>query len=276
MFQEIPVNEPRIFAFKAVGRLTHDDYQEFLPKLEKILEQEAPLSMLLELENFHGWELRAALDDYHFGMEHQKDFRRIAIVGEGHLAKWMTLLARPFVAAEVRFFEPDQVSEAWDWLREADDTDEGPSITDWRHILVPVDFSLAAEQAVRRAVRIADRLEAKITLLHVVEDLILYDEFYDPIVPSDLALDESLLDAASERMSQLVERLEVPSPHVEVLLGSPKTTILQYIEAQEIDLVVMGAHGRRGLRRLLGSTTNGIVNSARCEVLSVPLYDQAS
>ncbi len=273
MFQEIPVNEPKVFAFKAAGRLTHDDYQEFLPKLEEIIKREGRISVLLELENFHGWELRAALDDYHFGMAHQKDFERIAIVGEKRWEQWMTLLSKPFVDAKIRFFPPEQIGEAWDWVRNKD-AEEGktnPALPDWTHVLVPIDFSPHSEQAVRRAMRITAQNGARLTLLHAVEDLILYDEFYDPIIPNDLEIDATLLNAAGERMSRLVAELNVPKPHVEVLLGSPKATILNYAEAQQVDLIVMGSHGRRGLRRLLGSTTNGVLNAARCEVLSVPL-----
>lgn len=270
MFQEIPVNEPQVFAFKAVGRLTHDDYQTFLPRLEKILQQDGRISILLELENFHGWELQAAMDDYRFGMDHQDSFERIAIIGDKRWEEWLALLARPFVKADIRFFVPEQIGEAWDWLREPYLDGEETMLREWRHILIPVDFSPCSELAVRRAMQITEH-HVQLTLLHVVEDLILYDEFYDPIVPTDLAFDESLLNAAGRRMSQLIETLKVPSPHVEVLLGSPKTTILQYVEAQHIDLVVMGSHGRRGFSRLIGSTTNSVINAARCEVLSVPL-----
>lgn len=276
MFQEIPVNEPKVFAFKAVGRLTHDDYQSFLPKLEDLLEKEGRISVLLELENFHGWDMEAAMDDYRFGMKHQDSFERIAIVGDKRWEKWIAVLSKPFVDADVRFFAADEMDQAWDWVREPYQTPSQGALPEWRHILVAVDFSPHSELAVKRAMQIAERHGARLTLLHAVEDLILYDEFYDPIVPSDLEFDETLLNAAAKRMSDLVGRLGVPSPNVEVLLGSPKPTILHYVEAQQVDLVVMGSHGRRGIRRLLGSTTNGILNSARCEVLSVPLNQAGS
>lgn len=163
----------------------------------------------------------------------------------------------------------------WDWLREPYQKKTELSLPEWKHILVPTDFSPHAGKAVKRAMQIAERHKARLTLLHAVEDLILYDEFYDPIVPSDLEFDETLLNAAGARMTRLAKELNIPSPHIEVLLGSPKATILHYIEAQQVDLVVMGSHGRHGLGRLLGSTINGVLNAARCEGLSVPLNDSA-
>ena len=56
-----------------------------------------------------------------------------------------------------------------------------------------------------------------------------------------------------------------------VLAGSPRSVILSYAEAQQVDLIVAGRHGRGGIQQLLGSTANALVHRARCEVLTVPL-----
>ncbi len=50
--------------------------------------------------------------------------------------------------------------------------------------------------------------------------------------------------------------------------GGP-STILSYAAAQQVDLIVTGSHGRSGVSRLLGSTTNGILHGANCDVLAV-------
>lgn len=279
MFKPIPVNVKGVAAFKAVGKLTHDDYQKFLPTLEKLIEQEGQLSLLLELENFHGWELEAVRDDYQFARHHLDAFRRIAIVGDRGWEKWLTLLARPFIDTEVRFFTPDQLSEAWDWVREPFERKEAEREQEtskfpesWKHILAPVDFSEHSERAVLRAAALAKEHGASLTLLHVVEDFVLYDDFYDPLVPPTLEYEDTLMETAGERLAKWIEELKLePAPRVEVLLGSAAGTILSFAEAQDVDLIVMGAHGRKGLARLLGSTTNAVLNRARCEVLSVPL-----
>ncbi len=280
MFKPVPVNVKGVAAFKAVGRLTHEDYRRFLPTLEKILEEEGRISLLLELENFRGWELEAARDDYEFAREHLEQFRRIAIVGDRRWERWLVALARPFTGVEVRFFTPDQLSEAWDWVRaddEAASRDESakePSAPPrpWRRILAPVDFSAHAERAVHRAAALAAAGGGELILLHVVEEFVLYDDFYDPVMPMTLEYEEALLDAAAERLARWSRELGLDAPRIEVLPGSAAGTILSYAEAQEVDLIVMGSHGRRGLARLLGSTTRAIVNRARCEVLSVPLF----
>ena len=272
MFKPIPVDVPGVVAFKAVGKLTHDDYQQFLPTLEKIIEEEGEISLLLELESFHGWDLEAAMDDYKFAREYLDKIRRIAIVGDKRWERWLVLMAKPFVDVEVRYFTHDQLEEAWDWVRQVQNehTDGNPP-KPWRRILVPVDFSSHAERAVRRAAQLAQANDAQLTLLHVVEDTVLYDDFYDPIIPIDLEYETNLVEKATERLTRWVEELEIGSPEIQVVLGTPTHTILSTAEARNADLIVMGTHGRKGIARLLGSTTRAVITRARCEVLSVPL-----
>ena len=72
-------------------------------------------------------------------------------------------------------------------------------------------------------------------------------------------------------MNSIKEKYKIQDVHSEILWGTPKTTILSYAEAQQVDLILMGSHGRRGLAKLIGSTTNGVINNARCDVLSVSM-----
>lgn len=273
MFKPIPVNVKGVVAFKAVGKLTHEDYQKFLPTLESVLEEEGSVSLLLELENFHGWDVEAARDDYEFARTHLESFRRIAIVGDKGWERWLAAMTRPFVDTEVRFFTHDQLAEAWDWVREPfiEEEKEKTFPRPWRHILAPVDFSAHAERSVKRAAALARENNARLTLLHVVENIVLYDDFYDPVMPLTIEYEDSMVEAAAQRLSDWTRELEIGSPQLEVLLGSASSTILSYAEAQDVDLIVMGSHGRKGLGRLLGSTTHSVLNRARCEILSVPL-----
>ncbi len=273
MFKPIPVNLKGVVAFKAVGKLTHDDYQKLLPTLEKIIAEEGRVSLLLELENFHGWNMEAARDDYQFASHHRHSFERIAIVGDRRWEKWLTRLASPFIDGQVRYFTHDQLPQAWDWVREPSSqaARQTETVQPWRNILVPVDFSSHSERAVQRAAMLARESNATLTLLHVVEDFLLYDDFYNPVMPVQIGYEETLMDAASERLTQWAKEMKLDSAQIEVLPGSASNSILTYAEAQEVDLIVMGSHGRKGIAKLLGSTTNSVLNHARCEVLSVPL-----
>lgn len=118
MFEVIPVNDERVFAFRATGKLTHADYQAFLPQLEALIERHGRISVLLELDGFHGWEWQAMQDDFQFGIGHRDAFERIALVGDSTWQHAMALLAKPFVDGEVRYFERSESAAAWDWLQQ--------------------------------------------------------------------------------------------------------------------------------------------------------------
>jgi len=74
-----------------------------------------------------------------------------------------------------------------------------------------------------------------------------------------------------EQLDQMLEQVSYPENLIttEVISGHPVNTIIDFASENNVDLIVMGSHGRRGLARLLGSSTNGVVNHAPCDVLTV-------
>lgn len=269
MIRQIPVQEENIVAFRLSGRLSHADYQTFLPRLEKLINDNGPLSVLLELVDFQGWDLAAAWDDFRFGMAHPDGFERIAIVGHGALQRWMTMMAKPFTSAGARFFEQDQLGEAWDWLRQPRREaalDEAEPLR-YRRILVGVDFSAHSARAVRRALDLAKRYGGQVSLVHAVDYQFYYDQAYDPVIPAEL--DQDLVEAAEERMRRMIAEIGAGDLTGSVQLGSPKGVILARAEGLHADLIVIGTHGHRGVARLLGSTASAVSHSARCDVLTV-------
>ena len=56
-------------------------------------------------------------------------------------------------------------------------------------------------------------------------------------------------------------------------MGSPKTEIVRVANEHKVDLIIVGSHGRHGLALLLGSTANGVLHHATCDVLAVRLRD---
>ena len=269
MIQQIPVQEDNIVAFLLSGKLSHADYQAFLPRLEELMKVHGRISVLLELTDLHGWDLDAALDDFRFGMQHQDDFERIAIVGQGALQHWMALIAKPFTRADVQFFNQEQLGEAWDWLREPLQQaalDQAPPAP-YQHILVGVDFSAHSVRAVRRALDLAHRHGGHVNLVHAVEHIAYYEQDYAPVTAPDIDLE--LMESAKGRMQQLIGELDAGDLPGNVLFGSPRSVILSQAEALHSDLIVVGTHGHRGIARLLGSTANAISHNARCDVLTV-------
>jgi hypothetical protein len=116
MFQKLSESSEKILGFKVSGKLTDEDYKAFVPQIEKIIQEFGRISLLLELDDFQSWDLEAAWDDFKFGMKHIKDFNRVAIVGDKKWEEWMAKLAKPFMRAEVKYFDGSQLQDAWEWL----------------------------------------------------------------------------------------------------------------------------------------------------------------
>lgn len=143
-------------------------------------------------------------------------------------------------------------------------------------ILVPVDFSPHSEKALRYAATIAGRFGAGIELLHIVEDPYRTGawspDVYTPIVPEIL---DNLIADAGRRLDRLKIVAEAGGTQVQttVLIGLPAQTIIS--KSSEVDLIVMGTHGRTGLSHvMLGSVAERVVRKAACPVLTV--HDVAS
>ncbi len=278
MIQELPVDEKNIFAFRVSGRLTDDDYQQFLPRLDELIKAHGRISLLIELDDFRGWELKAAWDDLKYGLEHEDDFERIAIVGDKRWYGWFVKLAGAMSSTDIRYFNRDDLQAAWTWLREGDvepatETLPEPVVEPYRHILVAIDFSRFSQAALKRAVELGRHYDAKLSLIHALEPIVFATGDTDGvIVPYDYVEQEHLLfEAAKKRLDKLAGSLDYPNASHEVIWGAPKSAILSYAEAQSVDLIVAGSHGHRGLARLMGSTTSALVHSARCDVTVVKI-----
>ncbi len=141
----------------------------------------------------------------------------------------------------------------------------------YSHMLVAIDFSEATDLVVRRAIELARMLDARITLLHVVDYLPPLG-FADDFSPSPAVLiDEDDLIANGRRsLDETVVRLKLPADLSRVvLIGSPKQEIIRAASDHGADLIIIGSHGVHGLGRLLGTTASGVLNDAVCDVLAV-------
>ncbi len=106
----------RILNVTLSGKLTRQDYQQFLPEVERQIGQHGKLRMLVDMHDFHGWTVGALWEDIKFDMRHYKDIERIAFVGETKWQKGMAAFCKPFTNATLRYFDHNQAAEARAWL----------------------------------------------------------------------------------------------------------------------------------------------------------------
>ena len=143
----------------------------------------------------------------------------------------------------------------------------------YKHILLAVDFYEYSEGVVNRAKDLANKFQAKLSMIHVVDSLPITDAGYGADMPFNMDLTEELMTGARKRLDKLAEKLAVTEDRLWLEMGSPKTEIIRVAEENKVDLIVIGSHGRHGLALLLGSTANGVLHHATCDVLAVRLHD---
>jgi nucleotide-binding universal stress UspA family protein len=142
-----------------------------------------------------------------------------------------------------------------------------PSTTPKR-MLVPVDFSDCSLDACEYGALIAQRSNASVKLLHVLEPVSYGLDFTFP----HLAQRESSKAAITKRLSDLASELTSVGLASDFLIsgGLPTDSILDAAQAQSVDVIVMGTHGRRGLSHaLFGSVAESVLRRSSCPVLTV-------
>jgi nucleotide-binding universal stress UspA family protein len=136
-----------------------------------------------------------------------------------------------------------------------------------KKVLVPHDFSDTSEAAVRYAIALAHNFGAQLYLLHVSDKA-----RFDMATEFPLGLDGTLEDAVRERLVKILsprEQLEF-KPTFEFRSGVPAAEIIRYAKDEQIDLIVMGTHGRGFMAHMvLGSVAEKVVRTAPCPVLTV-------
>ncbi len=138
----------------------------------------------------------------------------------------------------------------------------------YRKILVAIDLSEEAKQILETAVGLRQVHNAELLVAHIVAPAsIAYGGVY--MMELNKSQDE-LNTAAKERLATYANEYKVEASQQIVSVGHPHAEIHRLAEEYDIDLVVIGSHGRRGIQRfILGSTANGVLQGATCDVLAV-------
>ena len=152
-----------------------------------------------------------------------------------------------------------------EWTSEGKDTTMAA-----QHFLVPIDFSEYANQALEYAIGLASKLSARVTLLHVIQPLPLGG--VDMSVTPPYTYLQDLEAELTSSMQAYLERVTAAGLEGEIVVlhGVPFQEILETAKTQQVDLIVMGTHGRTGFQHLLlGSVAEKVVRLAPCPVLIV-------
>ncbi|MGV2871496.1 STAS/SEC14 domain-containing protein [Colwellia sp. E150_009] len=105
-------------SLKAIGKLTHEDYEIITPMIDSALAQvkDPKVNVLMDATELEGWELRAAWDDFKLGLKHNNEFRKIAIYGNKNWQKVSAKLGSWFMSGEIQYF--DNLHDALNWIKQ--------------------------------------------------------------------------------------------------------------------------------------------------------------
>jgi len=139
-------------------------------------------------------------------------------------------------------------------------------------VLVPTDFSDASESALRYGKAMAEAFGASLHVVHVMEDLLAHAWAAEVYVASMPQLRDEIEKESRQRLAALLGDDERRAYRAEtaLLAGNPFLEIIRYAKAHDIDLIVMGTHGRGPIAHmLLGSVAEKVVRKSPCPVLTV-------
>ena len=142
----------------------------------------------------------------------------------------------------------------------------------FNRILVPTDFSPPSDAALEYARAVATRFGASLHLLHVVDDPYRAAYATEVYVPEVEGLrDDLIADAINKLKGRLQSSdVQVLGATTDAIIGTPAWSIVEYATVHEMDLIIMGTHGRGGMSHLLmGSVAERVVRTAPCPVLTV-------
>jgi nucleotide-binding universal stress UspA family protein len=149
-----------------------------------------------------------------------------------------------------------------------------------KKILIAIDYAPSAQKVAEKGYEIGKALNAKITLLHVIEDTNYYASVYDPIMGfggfndaiklnADVSL--SIEKYAKQFLTKTTMHLEDNEIHTSVLHGDITDNILGKVQKEHFDMIVLGTKSKGGIEEFfLGSTAHKIIKHSTVPIYIIP------
>ncbi len=120
MFEILPESTDVNIGIKVSGVLTSEDYDVLLPKLDEAIGAHGKINLLILIGDFDGLDdLDAVKADYKLGTHQYHQVEKAALVGDKKWQGWIIKILGPFTRhTKERFFEVDQIEDAWTWIKE--------------------------------------------------------------------------------------------------------------------------------------------------------------
>lgn len=143
----------------------------------------------------------------------------------------------------------------------------------YSNVLVGLDLTPDSLIVLKKAHAIANQNNANLLVTHVIEPLAFA---YGGDAPINLAEAQNMMEEqASIRLTSLVQETGVHVQEEVITIGDTASELRQLAEEKDVDLILVGSHGRHGLALLFGSTASGVLRGAPCDVLAIRIKTSA-
>lgn len=140
-------------------------------------------------------------------------------------------------------------------------------INEITRILVPVDLLSSTEILIEFAIMISRKIGAHLTILHAFEHVEYRSECYDS---GGIKMEKRLPVDCEIKMNAIIEKYKILFSDIDAVVvhGDPVECIIRFAEIESIDMIIIGTHSYRGLKKIiLGSVANMIVKKLNCPIL---------
>lgn len=121
MINELPGSEGSVLGFEITSKVSLTEEKAWIARIEKVLSEHEKISVLVILDEQAGWGIDAGIEDLKWIMSHMKQIKKIAIVSERPVLKWLVAIDSQFaklVGIGEKHFELSQLADAWSWVKE--------------------------------------------------------------------------------------------------------------------------------------------------------------
>ena len=141
----------------------------------------------------------------------------------------------------------------------------------YENIVVPIDPSIDSERIIEKAQQLLSD-DGAIHLVTVVDYPYNFGgAYYPPSMIDVQTIQNQTIEWAHKRLKEIASMYGIDEEDTRVFLGSVSKKIKEFASDISADVIVMGTHARQGLGLLLGSTTNGVLHGAPCDVLAIKI-----
>ncbi len=147
-------------------------------------------------------------------------------------------------------------------------------MSDYQHVLLAVDYTKYSVYVAEKARVLANKYQAKLSVIHVLDNIPMPDTNYGTVIALDQISADELLEAEKIKFMELGDQLAIDVVNRWMVWGIPTQEIINIADQEQVDLIIVGSRGRHGLALLLGSTANSVLHHAKCDVMAVRLIGQ--